>query len=85
MIGAEGGDVLMKSLHIVAMTLVWIGALNWGVWALTGWEVGQIFGGMDAGISKVIYVLVGLAAIYTIFDHKKSCRYCGKEQMGAMQ
>ena len=74
----------MKPLHLIANTLVWIGALNWGVWAITGWEVGQLFGGMDASVSKVIYVLVGLSALYTIYEHKKICRYCGKEQAGAM-
>lgn len=67
----------MKVLHIAAFILLVVGGLNWGALALTGWEVGQLFGGMDAIVSKVIYVLVGLAAVYEIATHKNSCRECG--------
>ena len=66
----------MKGLHIVTFILVIIGALNWGVWAVSGWEIGKLFGGMDAMVSKIIYVLVGLSAIYELAMHKKCCRIC---------
>ncbi|MBI4054311.1 MAG: DUF378 domain-containing protein [Candidatus Doudnabacteria bacterium] len=66
----------MKALHMIAFVLLWVGGVNWGVFGLTGWDVGQIFGGMDAPISKVIYVLVGVAALVTIFTHKTYCKYC---------
>lgn len=64
-------------LHMVSFLLVIVGALNWGLLALTGWEVGQLFGGMDATVSKVIYVLVGLSALYLLVGHKKDCKMCG--------
>ncbi|TSC84495.1 MAG: hypothetical protein G01um101417_160 [Parcubacteria group bacterium Gr01-1014_17] len=67
----------MKGLHVIAWILLVVGGLNWGLYALTGWEVGSLFGGMDAGISKLIYVLVGLAAVYELFTHKKGCKACG--------
>ena len=67
----------MKGLHIVSFILLVIGGLNWLVLALFNWEIGQLFGGMDAGVSTVIYVLVGLAALYEIFTHKANCRACG--------
>ncbi len=67
----------MKILHIAAFILLVVGGLNWGALALTGWEIGQLFGGMDAIVSKVIYVLVGLAAVYEIATHRGSCRECG--------
>lgn len=66
----------MKALHMVTFTLLVIGGLNWLLWALFGWEVGQLFGGMDASVSKVIYVLVGLSAIYEVVMHPKHCRMC---------
>lgn len=66
----------MKAVHVISWILLVIGGLNWGLLALTGWEVGSLFGGMDAGISKTIYVLVGLAALYELFTHKKGCRAC---------
>lgn len=66
----------MKALHMVTFLLVIVGGVNWLLLALTGWEVGQIFGGMDATISKAIYVLVGLSAIYLAVTHKKDCKMC---------
>ena len=66
----------MKTLHIVAFILVIVGGVNWLLLALTGWEIGQLFGGMDMMISKVIYVLVGLSAVYLAATHKKDCRMC---------
>ena len=59
-----------------ALVLVVIGGLNWILLALTGWEVGQIFGGMDALVSKIIYVLVGLSAIYEFATHGGRCKSC---------
>lgn len=66
----------MKAVHVISWILLVIGGLNWGLLALTGWEVGSLFGGIDAGVSKTIYVLVGLAALYELFTHKKGCRAC---------
>jgi uncharacterized protein len=66
----------MKGFHMLTFLLLIIGGLNWGVYAVSGWEVGQLFGGMDATVSKVIYVLVGLSALYTLVTHKKDCKTC---------
>ncbi|MBI5754130.1 DUF378 domain-containing protein [Candidatus Peregrinibacteria bacterium] len=66
----------MKILHMVTFGLVIVGGVNWLLFALTGWEVGQIFGGMNATISKAIYVLVGLSAIYLAATHMKDCKTC---------
>ena len=61
---------------MVAFTLVIIGGLNWLIFALSGWDVGQLFGGMTATASKAIYILVGLAAISEAVTHKQNCRRC---------
>lgn len=66
----------MKSLHMVAFLLVVVGGINWLLLAVSGWEIGMLFGGMDALISKVIYILVGLSAIYLVVTHKKDCHAC---------
>ena len=71
----------MKGLHMLAWILLVIGGLNWLLLALFGWEVGQLFGGMDAVVSRVIYVLVGLSALFELFTHKGNCKMCDK--MGA--
>lgn len=67
---------------MAAFVLLVIGGLNWLIVGLSGWDIGQLFGGMDAVVSRVIYILVGLAAIYEIFAHKQTCRACGKREMG---
>ena len=65
-------------MHRIAFTLIVIGGLNWGILAVTGWEIGQIFGGMDAVISKIIYIVIGLAALLEAFTHKHNCRKCAE-------
>lgn len=62
---------------MAAFVLLVVGGLNWLLWGLFGWEIGQLFGGLEAMVSRVIYVLVGLAAIYEAATHKANCRQCG--------
>ncbi|QLH41331.1 MAG: DUF378 domain-containing protein [Coxiellaceae bacterium] len=60
----------MKTLNIldwIALILVVVGGLNWGLVGLFNFNlVSAIFGDMSA-IARIVYILVGLAAIYTIF------------------
>lgn len=66
----------MKALHMIAFILVVVGGLNWLLVGVAGWDIGVLFGGMDALVSKVIYILVGLSAIVLLVTHKKDCRSC---------
>jgi len=51
----------------LALVLVIIGALNWGLIGLFEFDlVASIFGGQTAPISRIIYGLVGLAGLYSI-------------------
>lgn len=68
----------MKYVHIIAFVLVIVGGLNWAVFAISGWDIGQLFGGMDAMISKIIYILVGVSALYLAITHRKACADCLK-------
>lgn len=57
-------------LNTVAFVLMVIGGLNWGLVGLFQFDlVATIFGDMSA-ISRVIYTLVGLSALYSIFARK---------------
>jgi hypothetical protein len=61
----------MKKLDVLAATLVLVGGLNWGLIAVARFDlVAWICGGMEFGetnaASRVIYGLVGLAAVYGI-------------------
>jgi len=64
----------MKILHKVSWVLVIIGGLNWLLVGLFSWDVGMIFGGQGALISRIVYILVGLSAIYLIFGCKNCCK-----------
>lgn len=64
------------NIHIVTFTLLVIGGLNWLALGLFGWEIGELFGGQMEIVSRVIYVLVGLSAVYEIFTHKSNCKVC---------
>ena len=58
------------SLKGLTFLLVIIGGLNWLLVGLFSWDVGNIFGGMQAVISRLIYIVVGLSALYQIFTNK---------------
>ncbi len=64
----------MKYLNIIAMALLIIGGLNWLLVGLFEFDlVAAIFGGEvgpRSGLSRIIYILVGLAAIYGIYLFK---------------
>ena len=61
----------MRKLDLIATVLVLVGGLNWGLVALARFDlVAWIFGGMDFGqtsvASRIVYGLVGLAAVYAV-------------------
>ena len=58
----------MKGLNVLALLLVIVGALNWGLVALFEWDlVAELFGesfGTTNVVTRIVYGLVGLAGIY---------------------
>ena len=64
----------MKGLHAVTFLLLIIGGLNWLLVGLFDWGVANLVG--DA-IARIIYILVGLSAVYEIATHKQNCKLCG--------
>lgn len=51
----------------IALILVIVGGLNWGLVGIFSFDlVAAIFGSMSI-ISRIIYILVGISAIYLIF------------------
>ncbi len=57
----------MKLLNIATLALVIIGALNWGVMGLFQLDlVATLFGGPQAALSRIVYILVGLSGLYQI-------------------
>lgn len=54
----------MKALKSLALILVIVGGLNWGLVGLFSFDlVATIFGSMTT-LSRIVYTLVGLSAVY---------------------
>jgi hypothetical protein len=62
---------------MVTFILLVVGGLNWLLLGLFNWDIGMLFGGQTALISKIVYVLVGLSAINEIVIHRNICKMCG--------
>jgi len=59
-------EVDMKALDIIALLLVIVGGINWGLVGVFDYNaVDAIFGAYSA-VSNIIYAIVGLAALWTI-------------------
>lgn len=55
----------MKSLDVFAAVILVIGGLNWGLVGLFQFDlVSSVFGGQGALMSRAVYILVGLSAVY---------------------
>ncbi len=63
----------MKGIHMLAFLLLVIGGLNWLLVGVFSWDIGELFGGQGAMISRIVYVLVGLSALWKIFTYKSCC------------
>ena len=61
----------MKVIHWLALILVIIGALNWGMWGFFQIDViSSIFDGPSTAVSRIIYALIGLAGIWMFYFFK---------------
>lgn len=61
-------------VHKVAAVLVLVGALNWGLVGIANFNLVSAIFGSWPGVERLIYVLVGLAAIAMLFTG--ACKPC---------
>ena len=58
----------MKAIHCLAAALVIVGGLNWGLVALAEFDLVATVAGLGFGetnvFSRIVYALVGIAAIF---------------------
>lgn len=58
-------------LDIISLTLVIVGALNWGLIGLFNFDlVAALFGKMSM-LSRIVYSLVGIAGLYALSFYMK--------------
>lgn len=57
----------MKALNLVSLVLVILGGLNWLSVGLFEYEVvSELFGGAEEVGSKIVYIVVGAAALWAL-------------------
>ncbi len=54
-------------LDWIALVLVIIGAINWGLVGIAGWNLVEIVLGSISWLATLVYILVGLAGLYLIY------------------
>jgi uncharacterized membrane protein YuzA (DUF378 family) len=64
-------------IHKIAFVLLIIGGLNWLLEAF-GYGIGNY---IPESIAMVVYILVGVSAIYEIVTHKSNCKHCDVRSM----
>ncbi len=69
----------MKMWHMVTFSLAMVGALNWGLVGLLDLNVVEGLLGMGTMATKLVYILVGVSAVYVLATHQKDCKICGKK------
>ena len=68
----------MKVLHMVAFILLIIGGLNLGLSALGYDVIGMLLGA--SSITQILYIIIGLSAVFEVVTHKSSCKMCTSGQ-----
>jgi uncharacterized membrane protein YuzA (DUF378 family) len=57
----------MKALNVISLILIILGGLNWLSVGLFEYDVvSEIFGGASEVGSRIVYTVVGLAALYAL-------------------
>lgn len=57
----------MNGLQRTALALIIIGGINWGLIGFFQFDlVASIFGGQSSALSRIIYGIVGLSALYAL-------------------
>ncbi len=57
----------MKTLNIIAMILMIVGGINWGLVGLFDWNLVAAIFGADTWFTNLIYIIVGVAALWGIY------------------
>lgn len=70
----EGGNIMSKKkmtkLDWIAIILLIIGGLNWGLVGIFNFDLVQAIFGVYPMFQKIIYILVGISAVYSMWVFK---------------
>lgn len=57
----------MRALNFITLLLIIVGGMNWLLVCIADFDLAAaLFGGQQAMLSKIVYALVGLSALYQL-------------------
>ena len=66
-----------NAMDWISMILLIVGGLNWGLVGLANFDLVATIFGDGSAFSRLVYILVGLAALYSIYTTMKMGRRTG--------
>lgn len=72
--GTDSTASPMNAIDWIAMTLLIIGGINWGLVGLFNFDLVAFLFGEGSAVSRVIYTLVGLSGLWSIYTASKMAR-----------
>ena len=64
----------LSGLNWIAIILLIIGGLNWGLIGLFDFDLLSVLFGENSAFTRVLHTLIGLSGVYTIFVMNKLAR-----------
>ncbi|HYC75571.1 DUF378 domain-containing protein [Brevundimonas sp.] len=64
----------MKALNLITLVLLIVGGLNWGLVGAFEFDLVAAIFGEGSALSRLVYVLVGLSALWQIMPLMKAFR-----------
>jgi uncharacterized membrane protein YuzA (DUF378 family) len=61
----------MNALDWIAMILLIVGGLNWGLVGLADFNLVAAIFGDGSALSRIVYILVGLSALWSLYTAAK--------------
>lgn len=61
---------MCKKLLTLSLLFTILGALNWGIIAVSGVNVVEAIVGSGNSLAKIIYAVIGISALYSLFAFK---------------
>lgn len=68
-----------KLLHQSAFFLTALGAINWGLVGLFEFNVVTSLLGPYPQIVQIVYLVIGVSAVYTFLTHTHDCKMCAQK------
>lgn len=65
----------MKALNLITLILVIIGGINWGLVGLFNLNLVEMIFGFAPMLTRIIYILVGLSALWQIMPLTQSAQH----------